>query len=115
MLSKCISKKRIIINEKRKINYKLLDINLLKSNSLIDNFDILNGEEKYYLTLNMIAILLFIQNKKLTKKIVEDTIEKTFNIKIEKIKYNLIEKSTFIKKYKEVYKKTFDLILQNIK
>ena len=114
MLSKCISKKRIITN-KRKINYKILDLNLLKSNSLIDNFDILNGEEKYYLTLNMIAILLFIQNEKLTKKLVEDSIEKTFNIKIEKIKYNLIEKSEFIKRYKEIYKKTFDLIMENIK
>jgi len=115
MLSKCISKKRIIINEKRNIDYKLLDLNLLKSKSLIDNFDILNGEEKYYLTLNMISILLFVQNKKLSKKLVEDSIEKTFNIEIEKIKYNLIEKSEFIKKYKEIYKKTFNLIMGNIK
>ena len=113
MLSKCVSSKRFIFNIKRKINYKLLDLNLLKSKSLIDNFEILNGNEKYYLILNMISILLFFQNKKLSKEIVNKEIEKLFSIKIQEIKENRI-KPNFLKKYKKIYNKTFNLIISNI-
>jgi len=113
MLSKCVSSKRFIFNIKRKINYKLLDLNLLKNKSLIDNFEILNGNEKYYLILNMISILLFFQNKKLSKEIVNKEIEKLFSIKIQEIKENRI-KPNFLKKYKKIYNKTFNLIISNI-
>ena len=51
MLSKCVSKERLIYNAERDIDYKILDYQLLKSKSLIDNFDILNGNEKYYFLL----------------------------------------------------------------
>lgn len=114
MLSKCISKKRIIIKEKRMIDYKILDFQLLKSKTLMDNFDILTGEEKYYFILNIMAILLFIQNKKLSKESVNDNIEKVFGIKIDEIKQNLIEKDKFIKKYSKIYNKTFNTIMENI-
>ncbi len=115
MLNRCISKKRIIIKGKRIIDYKLLDLQLLKSKTLIDNFDILNGEEKYYLSLNLVSIRLFIQNKKLSKESVNGEIEKNFNVKVENIKQNLIEKDKFIKKYKDFYNKTFNKIMENIK
>lgn len=115
MLSKCISTKKIIFKLNKNIDYKLLDLQLLKSKTLIENFDILNGDEKYYLTLNMMAILLFIQNSKLSKELVNNCIEKEFNIKIDEIKENIIEKARFIKKYKEIYNKTFSLIMRNIK
>lgn len=114
MLSKCVSKKRLIFNVKRRINYKLLDLSLLKSKTLIDNFEILSGNEKYYLTLNMISILLFIQGKKLSKDIVNKEIEKLFNVKINNIKDNLI-KQEFLREYKKIFSKTFNLILENIK
>jgi hypothetical protein len=113
MLSKCVSLKKVIFNIKRSINYKILDLNLLKSKTLIYNFNILNGEEKYYLTLNMVSILLFIQGKKLSKEIVNTEIEKQFNIKISDLKGNLIENS-FMKKYEEIFNKTFNLIMNNI-
>ena len=115
MLSKCVSKNRLIFKIKRKINYKLLDLNLLKSKTLIDNFEILNGNEKYYLTLNMISILLFIQGKKLDKGIINKEIERVFNMKINELKNNLMNKENFLKIYKEIFNKTFDLILDNIK
>jgi len=115
MLSKCVSKKRIILKVNRKINYKLLDLHLLKSKTLIDNFDILSGDEKYYLTLNMVSILLFIQNKKLSKEIVNHEIEKLLKINIEELKENLIKKQDFIEKYKKIYNKTFNLIMKSIK
>lgn len=113
MLSKCVSLKKVIFNIKRSINYKILDLNLLKSETLIDNFSILNGEEKYYLTLNMVSILLFIQGKKLSKEIVNSEIESQFSIKISDLNGNLIEKG-FIKKYEEIFNKTFNLIMDNI-
>jgi hypothetical protein len=115
MLSKCISKKRIIIKVDRNLNYKLLDLHLLKSKNLIDNFDILGGSEKYYLTLNMVSILLFVYNKKLSKEIVNKEIEKLLDISIKELKENLIDKQDFIKKYKEVYTKTFNKIMESIK
>jgi hypothetical protein len=116
MLSKCIAKKRLIYNIKPRINYKILDLNLLKSKTLIDNFEILNGNEKYYLIRNMIAISLYIQHKKINKESVEREIKKIFNLKsIKEIKQNMIEKEVFLKKYKATYKNTFNKILQGIK
>jgi len=115
MLSKCISRNRLIFKAKRKINYKMLDLHLLKSKVLIDNFDILSGDEKYYFTLNLVSILLFIQNKKVSKEIVNKEIETLFGISVDKIKDNLISKKEFIKKYKKIYDKTFNLIMGNIK
>lgn len=114
MLSKYVSKKRLIFNTKRKINYRILDLGLLKSKTLIDNFDSLNGNEKYYFVLNMISILLFIQGKKLSKDMANKEIENLFNVKIKEIKENLV-KQDFLKKYKEVFNKTFNLVLDNIK
>ena len=114
MLSKCISQNRLIFKVERRINYKTLDLHLLKSKTLIDNFNILSGNEKYYLTLNMVSILLFVQSKKLSKEIVNKEIEKIFNVKIGELKENIVQED-FLKKYKEIYAKTFNLILKNIK
>lgn len=115
MLSKCISTKRIIFKIKRNINYKILDLHLLKSKSLIDNFDILSGDDKYYLTLNMLSILMFVQGRKLSKERVNREIERIFNLRIEEIRDNLLEKQNFLKKYKETYSKIFNLIMGGIK
>ncbi|MFH0832059.1 MAG: hypothetical protein V1886_04320 [archaeon] len=115
MLSKCVSKNRIILRVKRKMNYRLLDINLLKSKTLIDSYDMLNGNEKYYLTMNMVSILLFMLGKKLSKDIVNREIERMFNVKIKEIKENLLEKQDFLGRYKKIFNNTFNLILENIK
>lgn len=114
MLSKYVAKKRFICNIKRKINYKILDLHLLKSKILIENFDILNGNEKYYLTRNLIAIFLFLQNKKISKQEIDKKIEMLFGIKIEELKQNLLDKSKFLKEYKLLYRKIFNKIMQNI-
>ena len=105
MLSKCVSKNRIIFNVKRDINYKILDLQLLKSEELID---------KYYLILNMFSITFFIQNKKLSKEIINKAIERAFGITIKEIRENLIEKDKFVKTYKEIYNKTFEMIMERI-
>ena len=116
MLSKCISKKRFVYNIKPKINYKILDLHLLKSKILIDNFDVLNGDEKYYLTRNIIAIYLYLGNNKINKELVDNKIRAVFDMKdIKELKQNLIDKRDFLKKYKSIYDKTFSKILGGIK
>ena len=115
MLSKCIAKKRFIYNVKNEINYKILDLHLLKSKTLIDNFDILDGNEKYYLTRNLISIFIYVKGKKIGKEAVDNEIKKTFDVDIKTIKQNSLDKNKFIKRYKEVYKKTFDKLMRLIK
>lgn len=116
MLSKCISKKRLIYKIKYKIDYKLLDLQLLKSKLLINNFDYLDGNEKYYFVRNVIAIYLFIENKKISKEIIDKKIIKIFNLKdIDDLNKNKLDKINFLKKYKLFYQKLFNIILKGIK
>ena len=67
ILSRSIARKRFVYNVKSKINYKILDLHLLKSKSLIYNFDYLNGNEKYDLIRNMIVISLYLKHKRVNK------------------------------------------------
>jgi hypothetical protein len=114
MLSKCVSIKRLISNARIKINYKILDLHLLKSKTLIDNFDFLNGNEKYQLMRNVIAIYLFLKKKKITKDSVDKKIKKFFKLDVDDIKQNLINKSEFLKTYKKIYKETFEKIMKGV-
>ena len=116
MLSKSISKNRIFYKTKNKINYKLLDLHLLKSKVLIENFNLLKGNEKYNLVRNMIAIYLYLEGKKLTKDLVDNQIKEDFHLKdISELKQNSIDKKKFLIKYKLIYNKTFSKILEGIK
>jgi hypothetical protein len=116
MLSRCVAKKRFIYKLKRKLYYKILDLHNLKSELLPINYDILTGNEKYYLTRNMIAISEFIENRKITKDIIDNKIEEIFNIKVKDLKNNIIkDKKEFIKKYKIIYNKTFNKIMEGVK
>ena len=114
MLSRCIARKRFIYKTKHEINYKILDLHLLKSKLLIGNFDILNGNEKYNLTRNLVAISLYLSNKKVTKESVDKEIKETL-ADTEKIKQNLLNKTDFIRKYKSLYNKTFNKIMNGLK
>lgn len=115
MLSRCVTKKRFIYKTEKEIDYKLLDLHLLKSKVIIDNFDLLDGNEKWYLVRNLICISLFLQDKKINKENVEKEIQEQFEIEGKKIKENMIEKKEFLAKYKEIYQKTFMLIMNAIK
>ena len=112
MLSRCVAKKRLVFNIKRKINAQLLDLNLLKSRALIDNVDVLSGKEMYYLTKNMIAILMFIDGKKISPEFIDKEIKKIFKINAEGIKEKILEKNKFLARYKEAYKRIFKLIMK---
>jgi ribosomal protein L23 len=61
---------------------------------------------------NLIAIYLFTKNKKLTKKNIENEIERRFDIKIEDLKSNIVKKD-FLRRYKEFYKKFEKKIIKN--
>lgn len=112
ILSRCISIKRIPPFPQKKLNYKYLDLQQLKSDLLIVNFDYSSGNEKYKCVRNLIAIYLFTKNKKLTKENIEKEVGKKFNIKIEDLKNNIVEKD-FLRKYKEFYKKFEKEIIKN--
>ncbi len=115
MLSKCVSRKRFIYKLGREKDYKILDIHLLKSKTLIDNFDILTGGEKYDLVRNMISIFLFLEDRKLTKNLVDSEIKKIFDLgDITELKNNFVGKD-FLKKYKKAYNEISSKILKEIK
>ncbi len=117
MLSRCVSKKRFVYNVKREINYKLLDLHLLKSKLLIENFDMLSSREKYEQVRNAVSISLFIKGRKLGKEEIDNEINRIFGPQMNiKIKENLcIEKSDFLRKYRNFYNKLFSSIMDGIK
>ena len=117
MLSKCVSMRRIIYNIDNKvyrINYKLLDLQLLKSKIVLDSFDFLNGGEIYYYLQNLISIYLFLKNKRITKSEVENKIKNLFGDK-DKIKSKIIDKKEFLREYKVIYHELFSVIMDNIR
>lgn len=112
ILSRFAAKERILLNIKPRINYKLLDMHLLKSKLLPEQFEHLNGKEKYKLTRNMAAIKLFLEGKTATIEKVNKEIENIFGKgAVSKLLENTMEKSPFTAKYKEAYRKVFNAIM----
>ena len=117
MISNCVSKNRFVYNVKREINYKILDLHLLKSKMLIENFDYLKGKEKYEMIRNTMSIDLFVKNKKVSKNNVDKEINKLFGKDMDKkIKDNtIVDKTEFFKKYRNLYNKLVSKVLIEIK
>lgn len=115
MLSRFVAKEKVLFKVRPHVNYKLLDLHLLKSKQLIDNFDLLTGQEKYKMLRNVVAIKYFIDSKKITNKAVDDAIERSFGKGfISRLRLNILEKGTFIKKYKQLYGETFNQVMWGI-
>ena len=115
ILSRFASKERILLNIKPIINYKLLDMHLLKSKLLPEQFEHLNGKEKYKLTRNMVAINLFLEGKTATIEKTNKEIENLFGKgAVSRLLENTMEKTPFTAKYKEVYRKVFNAIMDGI-
>lgn len=112
IISKCVAKNRIVFNIQRKINFQLLDFHLLKSKAVINNFDYLSGREVYYLTKNMLAILLFMEGKKVSSELIDKEIKILFHLSANNIKDKILKKQEFISEYKKVYDKIFKRILE---
>lgn len=111
MLSRCISRKRLIFKIKNMPNYRMLDLHLLHSDALNFDLGILSGKEKYKMIRNAIAIKLFIENKKLSDEIINKEIKNEFNISEEDIKNNIIN-SVFYKLFKKFYKRLQDKVIK---
>ncbi|MFA5887783.1 MAG: hypothetical protein WC852_03675 [Candidatus Nanoarchaeia archaeon] len=115
ILSRFASKERILLNIKPEINYKLLDIHLLKSKLLPEQFEHLNGKEKYKMARNMVAIKLFIEGKTATIERANKEIERMFGKDaVKTLLENTMEKMPFTAKYKEIYRKVFNAIMDGI-
>jgi len=114
MLSRCVSLKRLIYNIKRQVNYQILDLHLLKSKTLAENYNFLDGNEKYNLTRNMLAIDLFLKGKKISPETIDSEILRQFRIESEKIRKNTIDKKPFLKTYNQIYNQTFNRLLKKI-
>ena len=115
MLSRYVAKKRLILKYKNRINYKLLDLHLLKSKPLIENFNDLAGNQKYDMTRNLIAIFLFLNNKKISNEVINNTIKKLLKENAANIRLNLMDKLAFLREYKKLYNSIFNKILERIK
>lgn len=116
MLSRYLARKREFFRFKNEFNYQQLDLHLLKSKILIDNFDVLTGKEKYRLVRNMVAIKLFLQEAKLSTESVDTEIKGLFGKDaVYQLKENLLEKKAFLKRYKRIYYQIFNQIMQGIK
>ncbi|MBS3162709.1 hypothetical protein J4467_02190 [Candidatus Woesearchaeota archaeon] len=76
--SKFIAKNRIILNINNQINYKLMDLALVKSELILTNYEISSGPEKYKLLRNAFAIKRFIENKQVSKEFIDKDIENYF-------------------------------------
>jgi predicted nucleotidyltransferase len=115
MLSRCVSRARMIHKTKREINYKLLDLHLIKSKSFAENFDYLDGKEKYAHVRNVLSIKMFIEDRKLSNEVIEKEIKSVFGCTKSDISGNKLDRISFIEKYKKVYKKLSSEILEGIK
>jgi len=90
-------------------------MHLLKSKLLPEQFEHLNGKEKYKLTRNMVAINLFLEGKTATIEKTNKEIENLFGKgAVSRLLENTMEKTPFTAKYKEVYRKVFNAIMDGI-
>ena len=116
MLSRYAAKKKLVFRYKNKINYKLLDLHLLKSKPLIENFDYLAGKQKYHMARNLITIFLFLNNIKISNEIIDYNIKRLLKEDSVNLKQNIIiNKNIFLKKYRSLYNNLLKRILEGIK
>lgn len=115
MMGRYVAKKRLILRYKNKVNYKLLDLHLLKSKPLIENFDYLTGNQKYDMTRNLVAIHLFLNNRKISNEAINSEIKELLKEEPADIKQNMINKTVFLTRYKKSYGKLFNKIMEGIR
>jgi len=116
MVDRYVSARRAIFRKDREINYKLLDIYLLKNKNLIEGYDLFSIRQRKKLLRDFISIKLFSENKEVTIKSIEKEINMLFGKDIiENLFYygNNEEKHKFISKLKKEFNKLEKHILEN--
>ena len=117
MIDRYVSTKRAIFRNDRELNYKLLDIHLLKNKNLIEGYDLFSIKQRKKLLRDFISIKLFSENKKVTIKSIEKETNMLFGRDIiENLFYygNNEEKHKFIAKLKKEFNKLEEHILKNV-
>lgn len=117
MVDRYVSAKRTIFKKDRELNYKLLDIYLLRNKNLIDGYDLFSIKQRKKLLRDLISIKLFSENKEVTLKSIEREINALFGKDmIENLFYygNNEEKHKFIVKFKREFNKLENRILKNV-
>lgn len=117
MIDRYVSIKRAIFRKDRELNYKLLDIYLLKNKNLIEGYDLFSIKQRKKLLRDFISIKLFSENKEVTIKSIEKEINTLFGRDIiESLFYygNNEEKHKFIAKLKKEFNKLERNILKNV-
>jgi len=112
MLSRCVAKNRLAPLPKKRLKYRYLDAQMIRSKMLADNFDNLTGRERYKLMRNLMVIYLFINNKKLSAVNIEKEIKAKFRVSISDIERNLIDDG-FFKRYNEFYDQLEEEVIDN--
>lgn len=116
MTDRYVSIKRAIIRKDREINYRLMDIYLLKNKNLIEGYDLFSINQRKKLLRDFISIKLFSENKEVTIKNIEKEINRLFGRDIiESLFYygNNEEKYKFIAKLKKEFNKLEKHLLKN--
>ncbi len=116
IISKFVAKDRIAIDFQNQINYKLMDLALVKSELISTNYEISSGSEKYKLLRNAFAIKRFIENKQISKELVDKDIDNYFyNGFLKDFQKNIVSLKDFQKKFKKFYEALFCQIMDGIK
>ena len=116
MVDRYVSAKRAIFRKDRELNYKLLDIYLLKNKNLIEGYDLFSIKQRKKLLRDFISIKLFSENKEVTIENIEKETNRLFGKDIiESLFYygNNEEKHEFIAKLKKEFYKLEKYILKN--
>ena len=116
MVDRYVSAKRAIFRKDREINYKLLDIYLLKNKNLIEGYDLFSIKQRKKLLRDFVSIKLFSENKEVTINNIEKETNRLFGRDIiESLFYygNNEEKHKFIAKLKKEFNKLEKYILKN--
>ena len=116
MVDRYVSSKRTIFRKDRELNYRLLDIHLLKNKNLIDGYDLFSIKQRKKLLRDFISIKLFSENREVTIKNIEKETNRLFGKDIiENLFYygNNEEKHEFIAKLKKEFNKLEKYILKN--
>ncbi|MBI3035783.1 hypothetical protein HYY71_05670 [Candidatus Woesearchaeota archaeon] len=115
-MDRYVSAKRAISRKDREINYKLLDIYLLKNKNLIEGYDLFSIKQRKKLLRDFVSIKLFSENKEVTIENIEKETNRLFGRDIiESLFYygNNEEKHKFIAKLKKEFNKLEKYILKN--
>lgn len=117
MVDRYVSARRTLFKKGRELNYKLLDVYLLRNKNLIDGYDLFSIKQRKKLLRDFVSIKLFSENKEVTIRNIEKEINILFGKDIIEDLFcygNNEEKHKFIMKLKKEFNKLESRILKNV-